>query len=208
MPRKSGQIFLRKLCALRDRFDSTGCEHGNLHDAAIIGSTVIDLDNLVVQSFRQFAIQSVRSAQLSNTLGLFSSGLCSDRNYDQELALARWYFTNRRGRRPRPPYNRIAIRKPIDLERNIVTLGCVSPQSLRNAIGIPNQPFDEIKYFRHFYAHRCEDTATQLRSKIPKYLRSRYNHPDEYVKGYDFSSGNRIFDIWWGGVYNFLSVLY
>lgn len=209
MPRKHRQVYLKRLNRLRHRFDSIGCECSSLHDDAITSSTIIDLDNLVVQSFRQFAIQTVRQAQLSHTVPRFSTGLCSQLNYDQELAEARWRAAGSLSRhQPRAPFKRTAVRDPVLLEKDIRTLGFgATPLTLQNAIGIPNQPFKEIKHFRHFYAHRCDDTAIQLRNSVPQFVRSSYRHPDDYVRGYDYSSGTRIFDRWWGGVYNFLSVL-
>ena len=158
-------------------------------------------------AFRDFAISTVRAAQRSGAAQMFATGLCSDITYDRELALARWRAGGGRRKQPRGPFTRRAVRDPAELHRDIKTLGAPVPKELTHAMGIPNLPFSEIKHFRHFYAHRCEDTATKLRRNIPTFLATRYTHPDDFVRGRDLATGVNVFDRWWAGVFNFLNVM-
>ena len=183
----------------------------SLHSPSLLlGSLIIELDNLTVQAFRSYAIMCVRRAQKVGIIPLMGDTLCGQRQYDYMLASAKAKASTKPGRQVKQikkDVSPIAVRDPIILKDDIKLLTGSVPNGLLNAASIPYLPFSDLKNFRHFYAHRCEDTIAKVRKRVPQFVYPTFGHPDDFVDSAISGSAVKMFEKWTAGMINFFIVL-
>lgn len=177
--------------------------------SVVLGGLVLELDNLIVQGFSGYARSQIWQAQKNGTYPLTRGGLCNADEYDLLVAAAMSKAATKPGQKPKAvkaPKGPRAIREPQELSNVLrYVLGAVPPE-FQNAISLNYAVFQELKYFRHFYAHRCEDTLLKAVNNTPVFASTAYNHPDSYIESVRVGRNAPTYLEWWSEVADFFSV--
>lgn len=145
----------------------------------------IELDNLNICALREFTISTVRGAKTTKGHKVSVSNLLGP---EEEIGAYILSILNSvkfhkmknpvRIKRTDEP----TIRDPKETEKILMAAGASNLNSLQNALALNTNLFRDLKYVRHFYAHRCKDTYIKACSGCASIGPPKPKHPDDILR--------------------------
>ncbi len=174
----------------------------------VLGTLVLELDNLIIHSLRAYAISRIWEYQRSGIVPKARGKYMSSAEYSAHVMriLQPTKYVKRRHPLTVPRDEEQVTRDPKDIEKIILGISGTVPMDLRNAIALNFQIFHETKIVRHFYAHRCEDTMLKLIRNVPVLQSGLVKHPDDYVEQVLPGATVPRYLQWWNEYTDFFSV--
>lgn len=174
----------------------------------MLGGLVVELDNLIVQSLKGYVITTMWQLQMG---GPRTPGAQRFGSSDYELAVetAKILAATKPGKKPKTPkipQNPSTIRSPLEIQSVLRFLTGGVPTEFSNAVALNHTVFGELKYFRHFYAHRCEDTLSKAVASAPVFATGAFGHPDDFIEAVHPPAGVPKYLDWWGQLVEFYEV--
>jgi len=172
----------RRLAKLGSAYDEVAEQKPKLYTLSV-GALVLELDNLIIQSLRAYALMVVREAQAAGRITIDGRArFCLDDEFPTIVKLAisaQPSFSNVTFAVDRK--NEIKIRDPNKLRGVMQVVAGHVPQSFLNAMALNCSVFSELRDLRNFYAHRCENTFRSAMHSNQFFARGLIRHPDQFV---------------------------
>jgi hypothetical protein len=149
-----------------------------------LGSLVIELDNLIVDSLRTYAISLTRRHQaLGNSIRRIGSRCISPDEFNSLILEMRQPQAYRGRGNPISVPRRDCpnIRLPQEMHQVLTKVGVGGLVDLQNAIALNFAVFGELRHARHYYAHRNFDTLDVLRRNSAPMASGVAATPEEYI---------------------------
>ena len=153
----------------------------------VLAFSVIELDNLVISTLREFTISTLQRARTAS-----GARISVNRKFGGEQEVAAYMLSvvasvtfQRLGspltisRKDEP-----RIRDPRLIERILLSCSASNTTALQNALALNTSLFSDLATIRNFYAHRNEDTWHKVRNKARSFGALRLKHPDELMLHY------------------------
>ncbi len=174
----------------------------------LIGTLVLELDNLLIQSLRAYAFCRIWQGQRSGIVAKIDRKFMSSAEYTAHFVriLSPAKYVKLHSPTVLSREHEWSIRDPKDVAKIIQGVCGAVPVELNNAIALNCRVFYETKIVRHFYAHRCEDTMLKLKAALPIFSSGIINHPDDYLENILPGSSEAKFITWWSEYDDFFSV--
>ncbi|MFC4518814.1 hypothetical protein [Cupriavidus pinatubonensis] len=145
----------------------------------------IELDNLNICTLREFTISTIRGAK---TVSGQKISVSQNLGPEDEIAAYMLSVTNSvKYRNLRSPAritrkDEQAIRDPKEIEKILIHCNASNLQSLQSALALNSSMFRDLKFLRHFYAHRNVDTLSKAYQNAAASL-GFFNpsHPDDIL---------------------------
>lgn len=145
----------------------------------------IELDNLNICALREFTISTVRGAKTTRGHKVSVSNILGP---EEEIGAYMLSILNSvkfqkmnnpvRIKRTEEP----TVRDPKETEKILLAAGASNLNSLQNALALNTNLFRDLKYVRHFYAHRCKDTYLKACSGCASFGPQTPQHPDDILR--------------------------
>jgi hypothetical protein len=151
----------------------------------VVGSLVIELDNIFIQALRLYAQCILRSALQSGAAVLpgYTKGF-TDTDFTlivlQKLNPSKLNSAQRK-RQTISRRDEKTIGNPSEWVGFLNLFGLPVPQDFSNAIALNLTFYEEIGVVRNFYAHRSKETLDRIRQKFPQLAYGQALHPDDLV---------------------------
>jgi len=186
-----------RLMRIKFRYTSTSRlpreDHG-----LVISYVVLELDNLIISTLRQFTISSLRRARTvrghrvsvnhdfgpEGEIGAYVLSILNTAKYNRHKPI-----TIKREDEP-------TVRNPKETEKILMSCGASNLPSLQKALALNATVFRDIATVRNFYAHRNENTSTKVRNQARNIGIPVIRHPDELVKGVIIGRPVSVFEDW------------
>lgn len=184
---------------------------GPLSDADFrtIAFAAIELDNLVVFGLRQFA----KSALLGGRTSAGDYVQTSVSPGSTEEAAAFVYasinpsgYANRGSPLTIREKDEITTRNPKDIEKVLTDYAATNLSRYALALSLNSSAFDEIKIFRHFFAHRCRDTYQKVGKLAQDLGLPVPNRPETLVISGHPNYGVAFYESWTGDLDTFFDL--
>ncbi|MEJ0003483.1 MAG: hypothetical protein WDN30_07910 [Pararobbsia sp.] len=144
----------------------------------------IELDNLNIGALREFTISTIRKAK---TLGGGKVSVNLNLGTEEEIAAYILSIINSvKFKKLKSPTQidrakEQAIRDPKQIEQILIACSATNLPSLQTALSLNSNMFRDLKYLRHFYAHRNKDTLSKAFANSVKVGTFSSRHPDEML---------------------------
>lgn len=179
----NAQRVRRWTAKLQDAF-STGSWNQQRVASGYLGSLVIELDNLIVDSLRSYALALVRRHQaLGNPIRRIGIRTIADNEFNafllEQMKPAQYQNRGRPisiNRRDAPN-----VRDPAAMLHALNGSHIVGLGDLGNAVALNFSVFSDIKFPRHYYAHRNFSTFDTLRRNAPPLASGLVKTPEDYL---------------------------
>jgi hypothetical protein len=145
---------------------------------------VIELDNLIINALREYAVSSLRSARTKKGKRITST--CIYTSHEEIGAVYLSLINNQKfvrlgsprviSRRDEPSW-----RDPKNIEKLLAYYSTSNFSSFQTALSLNSAVFRDIALFRNFYAHRCSDTWHKCKRWLSQNNFKSMTHPDEFV---------------------------
>lgn len=191
---------------LEDAFSSNSWNQRRVA-SGYLGSLVIELDNLIVDSLHGHALSLVRRHQAQgNTIRRIGSRSISRTQFNALILEALQPQAYKRKGSPISIDRRECpnIRDPNQLLQALSGIGIQNLQDLQNATALNFSVFSDIKFPRHYYAHRNFETFDQLRRNAAPLAAGVVTTPEDYLYFRDPTSKIAKFVEWTSEVRLFL----
>ncbi len=190
--------FNRRLRRIRQIYTAAQSLDKSARQSAIAFS-VIELDNLVLSTTRQFTISTLRRARTARGHRIHVNGRIGA---EEEIAafmlsVVQNYTYRKMGspvtlnRRQEPK-----LRDPRDAEKIISASGASNVNSVRNALALNTTLFSDLATLRNFYAHRNDNTWRKVKKRSLDLGIIGLKHPDEFVNQVVARRPVTIFEDW------------
>lgn len=175
------QYRLKRLHDLYKTIDTLPKQQQSIRLAYI----AIELDNLNICALREFTISTIRKAKTST-----GRRISVNRNLGpaEEIGAYILSVVNQikfKNLKNPARINRIdeqTIRDPKEIEKVLIDCAASNLPSLQNALSLNSNLFRDIKFIRHFYAHRSKDTFIKASSNAASMGILNPQHPDQILK--------------------------
>jgi hypothetical protein len=145
----------------------------------------IELDNLNICALREFTVSTLRKAKTSTgkkisvnvtlgpeaEIGAYMLSVSNFVKYQRMKSPASIKRTEEH-----------TIRDPKETEKILTAANASNLNSLHNALSLNSSLFRDLKFIRHFYAHRSKDTYLKASSNAAQMGVSNPSHPDEILQ--------------------------
>ncbi len=144
----------------------------------------IELDNLNICALREFTISTIRKAK---TLSGVKVSVSLNIGPEDEIAAYMLSVTNSVKYAKMHSPARIkrsdeqAIRDPKQIEKILIACSASNLPSLQNALALNSSMFRDLKFVRHFYAHRNQDTFGKAATNAASLGVLNLDHPDKIL---------------------------
>lgn len=159
----------------------------------------IELDNLNICALREFTISTIRGAKtitgkkinVNNLLGpeeeigAFILSVINGVRYTKLKSPVRIKRTDEP-----------TIRDPKEVEKILVASAASNLSSMQNALSLNSNLFRDLKYIRHFYAHRCKDTFLKASKSAMAMGVHNPTHPDDILRHVVSGRGQSVIEQW------------
>jgi len=159
----------------------------------------IELDNLNICALREFTISTVRGARtttgkkisVNNVLeteeeiGAYILSIVNSVRYSKLKSPSRIKRTDEP-----------TMRDPKEIEKILTAIGASNLGSLQNALALNSNIFRDLKFIRHFYAHRCKDTFLKVTKNAIAMGVQNSNHPDDILRHVVAGRGHTVIEQW------------
>lgn len=196
---KLGDAIARRLLRLQQLVPDSTASLGQRERLALAFVT-IEVDNLIVTGLRQYA-KSTLLRPKTKTGNRVSVN--AEVTHPSEAAALIYQTLNPTAfARNFPRQSRIAekdewvSRNPRDFDRVLSVYSATNLNSFRTALSLNSPVFAEAKVFRHFFAHRCENTYSNVQVSMERIGCFKRYCPEEYLLLGRLSDGRRIVDSW------------
>jgi len=145
----------------------------------------IELDNLNICALREFTISTIRGAKTTTGKKIKVNTILGP---EEEIGAYMLSITNSVKYKNLKSPNRIkrtdeqTIRDPKEIEKILVASAASNLGSLQNALALNSNLFRDLKFIRHFYAHRSKDTFVKASLNAAMMGIQNPNHPDEILR--------------------------
>lgn len=145
----------------------------------------IELDNLIIGCLRAFTISTLRKAKTTKGKKIAVNTALQDESEIGAYVLS--VLNAVKFKKLKSPI-RIArteeptIRDPKETEKVLTACGASNLPSLQNALSINSRIFRDVKFVRHFYAHRGADTFAKAATHAASMGIFNVRHPDEILR--------------------------
>ncbi|WKY30268.1 hypothetical protein [Pseudomonas donghuensis] len=145
----------------------------------------IELDNLNICTLREFTVSTIRGAKTTTGKRITVNQRMGP---DDEIGAFILSVVNSvKYRKLRNPVKvqrtqEQTIRDPKEVEKVLVACGASNLPSLQNALSLNSSLFRDIKFIRHFYAHRSKDTFIKASANAASMGIHNPSHPDQILK--------------------------
>ncbi len=175
--------FAYRLLRIRRLFDAVNSRPLQDRDI-VLANSVIELDNLVLGTMRQFLISSLRGARTKDGSrvkttasfadeGEISAFILSILNSQKHKTL-KYPTSIKRGDEP-------TIRDPRDVRKVLDAIKASNLGSVDNALALNSPIFRDLGTIRNFYAHRNADTWRKAKAKAVSVGALNVNHANDFV---------------------------
>ncbi|CAN5916457.1 hypothetical protein BH11PSE8_BH11PSE8_23970 [soil metagenome] len=145
----------------------------------------IELDNLIIRAFRAFTISTLREAKTTGGLRISVA-----KRLDAEDEIAAYVlsvlnvvkFKKLKSPSRIPRTDESAIRDPKQIEKIFLDCNASNLTSLQNALSLNSRVFRDVKFVRHFYAHRGQDTLEKALNNAKSMGVLNIGHPDDILR--------------------------
>lgn len=187
-----------RLLRLRRRF-GTLIERPLGDRSLVIANVIIELDNLILSTLREFMISSLRGARTASGVRVKTN-----RSFGPEDEISAYVLSvlndvrfknlkrpNRVSRREEP-----TIRDPRCLWKVFIDCNATNVPSLENALALNLALFRDLGTFRNFYAHRNADTWRKAKARAESLGALNVKHPDQVIQAQLNSRPVSLFEDW------------
>jgi hypothetical protein len=164
-----------------------------------IAFSIIELDNLVMATIREFTMSTLRKARTAQGHRISVNGtFCQEGEISAfMLSIVQTYVYNQMGNpasvdRKKEP----KIRDPRDTEKILLACNASNINSLQNALSLNTTLFSDLATLRNFYAHRNIDTSRKVRNRARSLGLFNLPHPDGFAIHLLPNRPVSIFDDW------------
>lgn len=145
----------------------------------------IELDNLNICALREFTISTVRGAKTTKGHKVSVSNLLGPEGEIGAYILS--ILNSVKFQKLKSPASikrtdEPTVRDPKETEKILIAAGASNLKSLQNALALNTNLFRDLKYLRHFYAHRCKDTYLKTLSGCASICPPNFEHPDDILR--------------------------
>lgn len=161
----------------------------------------IELDNLNICALREFTISTVRGAKTTKGHKISVSNLLGP---EEEIGAYMLSILNSvKFQKMHSPTtvkrtDEPTVRDPKETEKILVAAGASNLNSLQNALALNTNLFRDLKYVRHFYAHRCKDTYLKACSGCASIGLQDPEHPDDILRYVVTGRAQSVIEQWIG----------
>lgn len=159
----------------------------------------IELDNLNICALREFTISTIRKAKTSTgrrisvnrslgpaeEIGAYILSVVNQVKFKKLKTPARIERIEEQ-----------TIRDPKEIEKVLIDCTASNLPSLQNALSLNSNLFRDIKFIRHFYAHRSKDTFIKASSNAASMGILNPHHPDQILKHVVIGRPHSILEEW------------
>lgn len=160
---------------------------------------VVELDNLILGSMREFIVSSLRGARTASGHRISLNGQFSASNgvaaYVLSVVSAVGY-ANMGSPQTIDRRNEVKIRDPKLIEKVLLHYNASNLSSVQIALSINTSLFRDIASVRNFYAHRNGDTWKKVRNQAQGIGALNIKHPDELMSHHLPSRPVTLFEDW------------
>ena len=155
------------------------------HQSIQLAYVAIELDNLIIGSLRAFTISTMRKARTVNGKSITVNTSVQS---EQEIGAYVLSILNVvKFKKLKHPLRIVrtdepTIKDPKEIEKVLAACGASNLPSLQNALSINSRIFRDVKFVRHFYAHRGADTFAKAASHAASMGILNVKHPDEILR--------------------------
>lgn len=145
----------------------------------------IELDNLNICALREFTISTLRKAKTTS-----GTRISVNKNLEREEEVGAYIlsvinsvkYKNMKHPQAIRRTDEPTIRDPKETEQVLIHSNASNLPSLRKALSLNSSLFRDIKFLRHFYAHRCKDTFHKASANAASMGIINPRHPDEILR--------------------------
>lgn len=159
----------------------------------------IELDNLNIITLREFTISTLREAKTTSgkkiqvnkpigpeeEIGAYMLSVLNSVKYKK-------LKSPKSIKRTEEPQ----VRDPKEIEKILIDCSASNLGSLQNALSLNTSLFRDLKYIRHFYAHRCKDTFIKASNNATKMGILNIRHPDQILQHILHGRPNSVLEEW------------
>lgn len=169
----------------------------------------IELDNLVIVGLRQYTKSSLLKSRTASGARITSSVSPADA---EEAAAFIYRSLNPRGyaNAGNPPKikekDEIPFRDPKKVEKVLTDYSTSNLPNLSLALSLNANVFSEVKTFRHFFAHRAQNTYQAVRDFAMTLAIMGFDRPEHLILQGRPGTGVRFLDGWLADIENFFDL--
>lgn len=197
----AAQYRLRRLQDLYNTIDAQPKQQQTIRLAYI----AVELDNLNICVLREFTISTIRKAKTSTgrrinvnknlgpaeEIGAYILSVVNPvrfRNIVKHQKLKDPIRIKRTDEQ--------AVRDPKEIEKVLIDCTASNLSSLQKALSLNSSLFRDLKFIRHFYAHRNKDTFIKASSTAANMGILNFHHPDQILKHVIVGRSHSILEEW------------
>lgn len=167
--------------------------------AIYVPMIVIELDNLILQALRAYTLSCLMRAKTRSSIKVSCS--VSAQSTEGAAALVLAYFEPTRFSRLRSPVkiarnNEFKTRSPLDIRTFLQHVQVSQVTQFDTAVALNADVFSSIRPTRIFFAHRNEDTLSELKRYVQRIGLPPCRHGLDYVLSQKTGAGAPIIDMW------------
>lgn len=159
----------------------------------------IELDNLNICALREFTVSTIRGAKTSTGMKItVNLSLGPDEEIGAYIlsVLNSVRFNKLRSPARITRVEEPTVRDPKDVEKVLIACGASNLVSLQSALSLNSSLFRDIKFIRHFYAHRCKDTFVKASSNAASMGIQNPAHPDQILRHVIMGRPHSVLEEW------------
>ena len=200
------QYRLKRLLELYRASDKISNREKSVHLSYI----AVELDNLNISALREFTISTIRRAKsVSGQRINVSVSLGPEEEIGAYILSVQnsVKFKNMKNPSSVARTDEPTIRDPKETEKILINCNASNLPSLQNALALNLSLFRDVKFFRHFYAHRSKDTFSKVVANAAKMGIYNPHHPDDVLLHVLPGSSQSVVEVWLNDAQTFYELL-
>jgi hypothetical protein len=178
-------------------------------DRRALAYVAIELDNLVVVGLRQYAKSSLLRSRTA--AGVRITSTVNPQSTEEAAALI-YRSLNPKGyeklknKQKVEERDEVAIRDPKKIEKVLTDYSASNLSNITLALSLNAEVFSEVKVFRHFFAHRAQNTFDEVQLFAAKLGVVGTHKPEHLLMRGRPGTGVRFLDGWLADIENFFDL--